>query len=190
MKPNYTRRYLILGALFGLFFPALAALIDLRLQELPVTWNNLILIHGSNPLHWVIDSAPFVLALLAAYTGRRQDKIAAINEELEDKFIERQHMVARLVALQNDLERQVESRTADLTLRKTQFEAVAEVARTTAGIRELGALLNQSADLISTSFGFYHAGIFLMTENSRFAELKAASSPGGKGCWPTDTSWR
>jgi GAF domain-containing protein len=180
VSANYTRRYTILGALFGLSFPIFASVISIISQNLTVNLQTLFRIQAGNPLLWVIDTAPLFLGLFAAIAGRRQDQIVKINEELEDKFVERQHMVAKLVALQNNLERQVEVRTAELELRKSQFEAVAEVARTTAGIRDLDDLLDQSTALITQTMGFYHTGIFLLDEDREFAVLKAASSPGGK----------
>ena len=92
-----------------------------------------------------------------------------------------------LQELNQNLESRVGSRTAELELanqrnekRALQFEAIAQVARTTASNQNLDSLLPNLADLISRQFGFYHTGIFLMDENHEFAELRAANSVGGR----------
>ena len=92
-----------------------------------------------------------------------------------------------LQELNQNLESRVASRTAELELanqrnekRARQFEAIAQVARTTASNQNLDMLLPNLADLISRQFGFYHTGIFLVDENREFAELRAANSVGGR----------
>ena len=92
-----------------------------------------------------------------------------------------------LQELNQNLEGRVATRTAELELanqrnekRARQFEAIAQVARTTASSQNLDMLLPSLADLISSQFGFYHTGIFLMDENREFAELRAANSVGGR----------
>jgi GAF domain-containing protein len=92
-----------------------------------------------------------------------------------------------LQELNQSLEDRVASRTAELELanqrnekRAKQFEAIAQVARATTTNESLDALLPRLASLISDHFGFYHAGIFLIDEERRFAVLMAANSEGGK----------
>jgi len=92
-----------------------------------------------------------------------------------------------LQELNQNLESRVATRTAELELanqrnekRARQFEAIAQVARTTASSQNLDMLLPSLADLIGRQFGFYHTGIFLMDENREFAELRAANSVGGR----------
>lgn len=92
-----------------------------------------------------------------------------------------------LKLLQESLEQRVAARTAELEFanqhnekRAKQFEAVAQLARTTTTNQNLETLLPNLAELISKQFGFYHAGIFLIDEQREFAELRAANSDGGK----------
>lgn len=92
-----------------------------------------------------------------------------------------------LISLQNSLEKRVEERTTELELsnqrnekRARQFEAIAQVARATATNESLDSLLPRLTSLISTQFGFYHTGIFLLDENRQYAVLRAANSEGGK----------
>ncbi len=91
------------------------------------------------------------------------------------------------------LEQRVEERTQELaetagrledtavTLeeRSAQLETAARIAREAAAIRDVEQLLDETVQLISDRFGFYHAGIFLLDEASNYAVLRAASSEGG-----------
>jgi len=78
------------------------------------------------------------------------------------------------------LEVQVKERTADLARRTVQLETAAEVARDAGVIQTVEQLLAETAGLISTRFGFYHTGIFLLDDKKEYAVLRAASSPGGQ----------
>ena len=96
-------------------------------------------------------------------------------------------MTGRLRLLINELEDRVRMRTSELaernealTIRSTQIQTIAEVARTIAATQVVETLLDQVTDLISSRFNFYHTGIFLIDENKEFAILRAANSTGGK----------
>ena len=79
-----------------------------------------------------------------------------------------------------NLERRIAERTRDLERRAVQLQVAAEVANQSAAIRDLSQLLDHTVRLISERFNFYHAGIFLIDENEKYAVLRAASSEGGQ----------
>lgn len=85
-NPSYARRYLLLGMLFGLLFPALASAILL------VTGGggpaDLLALHRSRPLLWIIDTAPFWLGLFAYVAGQRQDQVVRLLAEREQTIAE------------------------------------------------------------------------------------------------------
>jgi GAF domain-containing protein len=89
-------------------------------------------------------------------------------------------MTHQLRELYTSLEERVAQRTADLERRAIQLEASAEVARDAATIRDVEQLLDETVHLISETFGFYHAGIFLVDDARRHVVLRAASSQGGR----------
>jgi GAF domain-containing protein/DNA-binding response OmpR family regulator len=64
--------------------------------------------------------------------------------------------------------------------RATQLAAAAEVARDATAILDMDQLLDETVDLISAQFGFYHAGVFLVDDTREHAVLRAASSEGGQ----------
>ena len=96
-------------------------------------------------------------------------------------------MTARLRESLQELENRVQQRTAELAsanekneYRAKQFESISQIAATITSTRDLNALLPQIATAISTKFGFYHAGIFLLDARKEYAVLSAANSEGGQ----------
>ncbi len=74
----------------------------------------------------------------------------------------------------------LQAQTRDLTRRARYLEATARVARETASLLDLPELLSRVVALISEQFGFYHTGVFLLDPSGEWAELRAASSEGGR----------
>lgn len=89
-------------------------------------------------------------------------------------------MTAQLRVLVGNLERRVEERTAALEQRSVQLQTAAQVARDTLAVRELDQLLNLVVNLVREKFGFYHAGIFLVDQDRKYAVLKAATGEAGR----------
>lgn len=67
----------------------MSTLLDLHIQHLSHTATAILAVQEAQPLHWVIDTAPFFLGLFAFLAGRRQDQIFRLNALLEDKVEER-----------------------------------------------------------------------------------------------------
>jgi GAF domain-containing protein len=87
-----------------------------------------------------------------------------------------ERMRADLLALYRDLEQQVSS----LERRARYQEATAAVARGVASMLDLEDLLSRTVTQVSGQLGFYHTGVFLLDSTGEWAELRAASSEGGK----------
>jgi GAF domain-containing protein len=64
--------------------------------------------------------------------------------------------------------------------RAKQFESISQVAATISSTQNLEILLPQITTVISTRFGFYHVGIFLLDSRKEYAVLSAANSGGGQ----------
>jgi GAF domain-containing protein/HAMP domain-containing protein len=77
------------------------------------------------------------------------------------------------------LEQRVSDRTRDLEKRLFQLQAVAEIGRAAATIRNPEELLPRVTRLISERLNYYHVGIFLLDAEGKFAVLRAANSDGG-----------
>jgi GAF domain-containing protein len=60
------------------------------------------------------------------------------------------------------------------------LETAAQIAGEATVIQDVEELLEETVHLISSRFGFYHTGVFLLDESGRYALLRAASSEGGR----------
>jgi putative methionine-R-sulfoxide reductase with GAF domain len=89
-------------------------------------------------------------------------------------------MSATAKNLITNLEELVTERTRLIERRFSQVQAAAEVGKAVAAQRELEELLTLTTQLISSRFGFYHVGIFLLDPHSEYAILMAANSSGGR----------
>jgi len=117
---RYTVRYTLFGVIFGLGFPALSWFMDaVVFHGLLFNLQSIATIHTINPLHYIIDTAPFFLGLSFGYAGMKQDDITRINRDLElqvqDRTTDLQHAVQKLEAFSHELEDKVQQRTEDLT---------------------------------------------------------------------------
>ncbi|MBE9475382.1 MAG: DUF4332 domain-containing protein [Chloroflexi bacterium] len=75
-RPHYAFWFAIIGFILGLAFVAFATLIALRGLQEPVTIENIIGIHlYTGPLFWLIDSVPFLAAILMGFIGNRQNNL-------------------------------------------------------------------------------------------------------------------
>ncbi len=179
-KISETLRYAIFGAIFGATFPLVATLARLLLLRLPVNVSNALYAQKTDPILWVVDTAPIVLGLFAAYAGYKQDRLSNINDQLYQSEVE-------LKNNQETLEQRVTQRTIELKTanqhnerRAKQFEAIAQVSRVINQTQNVQDILPQIAQVISQQFGYYHVGIFLIDAKRDYAVLSAANSEGGQ----------
>lgn len=117
---RHTVRYTLFGVVFGLGFPTLSWFMDaVVFHELLFNFKSIATIHTINPLHYIIDTAPFFLGLSFGYAGKKQDDITRINQDLELQVLQRttdlQHAVQKLEAFSHALEDKVQQRTEALT---------------------------------------------------------------------------
>jgi GAF domain-containing protein len=177
---NEIHRYMLLGVLFGFLFPLVATLIEMNAEELPFGIASGVHVQRTNPLLWIIDTAPVFLGLLAALAGRRQDVLLQLNAVLGTRE-------AQMKDIQANIERQVQERTLELaeanrqiSRRAAQLKAVTDLSEAIADVQNLDEILPAATQLISKHFGFYHVGIFLVDPQGEYAVLQAANSEGGE----------
>jgi GAF domain-containing protein/HAMP domain-containing protein len=103
----------------------------------------------------------------------RADEIGALARSYNQ-------MANQLQEIIGGLEQRVTERTKDLESQTFRLRAAAEVARDAASARDLSELLERSAQLIQSRFGFYHAGIFLLDNDKEYAILVASPTDAGK----------
>ncbi|HSK67356.1 MAG TPA: GAF domain-containing protein [Anaerolineales bacterium] len=177
---NKTLTFALFGGLFGLLFPILATLVRVWSSGLPLSLSSMAAVQLADPLLWIIDSAPVMLAGFAALAGRRQDALEITNSLLRtrEQELERNRLA---------LEERVAERTQALTSlnilvneRLEQLKSVAEITRSFMSIQDLDRLLPLGVQMSSQKFSAYHVGIYLLDEQRRYAVLMASSSEGGR----------
>ena len=170
---NETQRYGFIGILFGFVFPVLATIVRIAELDMPVSLSTVISLHLGERLLWIIDTAPLFLGIIAMLAGKRQDQLKVANTQLQQRGKE-------LVEERDKLEIHVEERTALLTRKAAQLRSASYIARQTAELQDLDAILNNLVNLVTDQFGYYHTGIFLINEAGNEAVLQATSSEGGR----------
>ena len=130
---------------------------------------------------WILNLAT---ALITAFLIRRLSQAADAAKKSEEI-----QLVANkeLNTLKNTLEEQVDERTSklastaqELENRAQQLQAIADVSKTIALVKNLKELLPTITQQISRNFDFYHVGIFFLDEAKEYATLQAANSSGGE----------
>lgn len=85
--------YAIYGALFGLGFPVMATILDVYARGLGLNFGGIVEAQQTQPLHWMIDTAPVFLGLFAMAAGSKQQEVLEINAGLEDTVQQRTSML-------------------------------------------------------------------------------------------------
>ena len=116
---SYARVYAWIGAGFGLLFPLLATIIRTRQFFLPMDLRSILRVHLTDPLIWIIDTAPLVLSLVFTFAGRRHDELVKANIDLKSREEE-------LIHIQTNLEQRFAERSADLNILRIDSERRAQ----------------------------------------------------------------
>jgi len=179
LKMN-AQRYALIGACFGLLFPILAILIRTVGEGIPLSISNIVAAYTSDPLLWIIVTAPLFLGMFAAIAGRRQDELETTNSMLKAR--ERELQSTQLV-----LEERVNERTRELTATNQIFmeraqllNSVVDISRSLLATMGFDQLLPLIVQTIGHNFKFTYVGLYLLDEQKQNAVLAAASSESGQ----------
>jgi GAF domain-containing protein len=162
-----TRRYALLGVLFGLAFPFVAMGVQLAASGQAFTMANFAALQAQ-PIMWIVDTAPIVLGAFAAFAGRRQDLLQASSRLLEDQARE-------LQGGQRILEQRVAERTAELEQRDRQMQSAVQITRRLAQIRDFPELASTAVQMISENVPGFAVDLYLVDQRSSEV-VRAASS--------------
>ena len=123
---NEITAYLLYGILFGCLFPLLGTYIDIMSRHLPLSLSQCVLSQQTQPLLWIIDTAPFFLGIFAAFIGSKQKKLASLNHQLELRILERSEELSRanqvLVKEITEHEKAVE----EMTISESKYRSIFE----------------------------------------------------------------
>ena len=161
-----TQRFTVAGAAFGFLFPIVATALSLLLDHLPFSLASMLQVQRTQPLLWIIDSAPFFLGLFASLGGRREDALQQANENLR--------------RLSQELEWRVADRTRELERRAVQMPAIIEISHAVSQVHDPDGLLRRVVELIRESLDLYYVAIFLVDEACQSAVLRAGTGEPGR----------
>ncbi|MEZ0395177.1 MAG: GAF domain-containing protein [Anaerolineales bacterium] len=154
------------------------------LQVSLVSGVGLLITLGVATLQAVIIASPIknIIEVMREIEQGHLSRRAALasSDETAELTLRLNQMLDQLQIAQTDLEKRVAERTAELSRRAVMLQAATSVARQAVASQDLNVLLNETVNLISERFNYYHTGIFLLDERGEYAILYAASSEGGK----------
>lgn len=73
---------IIIGVGISLLFLFISWMIDILNNNLNVSFNTIIEIHKSNPIHWLIDLLPFIIGILIYFSIKKREKEKVAFEKI------------------------------------------------------------------------------------------------------------
>jgi GAF domain-containing protein/HAMP domain-containing protein len=143
----------------------------------------------ARPLEEISQSAEKII------TGDFSQEVnPGIQDEIGELAVSFNKMSEQMRTLIADLEGRVAERTIALTSRgqemetlaaqeerrASQLQAIAQVSTIINTVQKTEELLPRITQVISDQFNYYHVGIFLLSEDGRYALLNASNSEGGQ----------
>ncbi|HEX5839463.1 MAG TPA: HAMP domain-containing protein, partial [Anaerolineales bacterium] len=129
----------------------------------------------ADPIRLLVDTSENFAAgkFFARATLDRSDEIGVLAHAYNQMADQLQEMIGKL-------EQRVMDRTHELESQTLRLRVAAEIARDAAAARDLGELLDRTAELICSRFGVDHTGIFLLDKNREYAVLVASPTEAGR----------
>ena len=75
------QQYVVMGFLLGILFPFGSWIVDIIHRDIPLSFTGIFLMHKTNPLHLIIDLAPFILAITAWFLAKKIHKEQQVFED-------------------------------------------------------------------------------------------------------------
>lgn len=185
---------LTLGAKGALIFAALTmvAVTIIGILEISgVVVNSLSYLTDATDIILIGIISPLVTAIVQITLLGRLNKSIELAQK---STAEQKEINSELLRLQLNLEQIIAERTGELEAktnqleeqvktnqrRALQFQAIADVARYVANIRDIDTLFKTVTELIYDELGYYHIGIFLNDEANLYTILVSSNSAGGQ----------
>jgi GAF domain-containing protein len=169
LAPGKARFYALAGVGFGLLFPIAATALSLSQSAAGISLENALAVQRTQPLLWLIDTAPVFLAWFAGAAGRREDFLEKRGAQLTDHERE-------LTSIKADLETQVTERSRELEQANVQIQAAVRMSRQLSEIHDPAALARAAVELVTHEFKNHNADFYYVDENATAATLAASSS--------------
>jgi putative methionine-R-sulfoxide reductase with GAF domain len=168
MRRKLTRtvvRYALYGAIVGVIFPAMATVIDIYVRGMPMDPISALIVQVTQPLHWIIDSAPLVLGLTGVLIGIRQEALEQLNRDL-----------TQAVAVQTS---ELANANEALRTRAAQLELIVRIVRRVSAILDRRELVSSVVSIIGDALDYYHVHVYLFDEQRQSLVLNAGTGEAG-----------
>jgi serine phosphatase RsbU (regulator of sigma subunit) len=140
-------------------FPIIATMFDAVMRDLGFNLSGFIEAQQTQPLHWIIDTAPIFLGVFAGFAGVKQKEVVEINEGLEEKVEQRTAMLneqnEELRTMQIELEDSLQRISQSINYAQRIQDAI---VTNTQELREAfpdSAVLFRPRDVVSGDFPWY-----------------------------------
>ena len=104
---SYRWLYTTSGVIFGSFFPIFASWLYVLLHEMPVTLEGIFRAQATEPILWIVNSAPIFLGALAYLAGKDRDQLTNLQDQLE---LQVQTRTAQIQAMNDEMVHEIEER--------------------------------------------------------------------------------
>jgi methyl-accepting chemotaxis protein len=145
----HARRFAVYGGLFGLAFPIIGTVIEAFTRGFGLAPAGLLHAQEASPLLWIIDTAPFFLAVLAFVAGRGQDHAVGLDDARREGYLK---TASELFTAAQALLSTVSSFSS------MTAETAASVRETTATMGQLGHSATRAALTAETVIGLARKG--------------------------------
>ncbi len=88
-KISATKKYTLFGFFFGLLFPIAGTFLELSLAKETNSPKSLFALQINNPVLLIVDTAPFILAIIFRAIGKRETQLTHIQHALENRVTQR-----------------------------------------------------------------------------------------------------
>ena len=151
--------YAIYGALFGFMFPIIATLFDAFMRDMGFGLAGLIETQKTQPLHWIIDTAPIFLGIFSCMAGIKQKEVIEMNEGLELKVQQRTEMLheqnEELRSMQGELEDSLHRISQSINYAQRIQDAIVTNTQELQDAFADSAVLFRPRDVVSGDFPWY-----------------------------------
>ena len=151
--------YALYGALFGFMFPIIATLFDAYMRGTGFGLQALIEVQRTQPLHWIIDTAPIFLGIFSCLAGIKQKEVIEMNEGLEEKVQQRTEMLheqnEELRIMQTELEDSIHRISQSINYAQRIQEAIITNTLELQTAFSESAILFRPRDVVSGDFPWY-----------------------------------
>ena len=160
----YVVSYLLVAIGLGLLFPLVSMLYLLVTRRFPITLQNMLILQQQEPLLWIIDTAPLFLGVYAFVLALRESRL--------------RHMFINLMKERENVT-ELQQLTQQLERRTNQLRAITQLSEQFSVRQDLNELLKTMLEHIRSNFGYYHAHIYLLDDQTD--ELVVAEGTGNAG---------